>query len=56
MDKGWGRAVSVVMGPIFHGKLNKANAICLCMEPSTLGHVTLRQSATVPLSLTPGHS
>ena len=31
MDKGWGRTVSVIMGPIFHGKLNKANGICLCI-------------------------
>ena len=32
-----GGTVSVVWRPIFHGKVNKANGICLCLEPSPAG-------------------
>lgn len=34
---GAGGTVSVVRRPIFHGKVNKANGICLCLEPSPEG-------------------
>ena len=32
-----GGTVSVVCRPIFHGKVNKTNGICLCLEPSAAG-------------------
>lgn len=34
---GAGGTVSVLRGPIFQGKVNKVDGICLCLEPSPRG-------------------